>query len=103
MRYGMFREDVLQPDGTFKRVRRRVLLGAVSSLSERAAWKLFQPHLDRVNAAARTPPKSVLILDSFVKEWRTNVAVNLKQSTTRAAESHLRAQHLAKVGRSTAD
>src|SRR6516164_11016692 len=58
MRYGMFREDVLQPDGTFKRVRRRVLLGPVSCLSERAAWKLFQPHLDRVNAAAKMSPKS---------------------------------------------
>jgi integrase len=98
MRYGMFREDVLQPDGTFKRVRRRVLLGPVSSLSERAAWKLLQPHLDRVNAAAKLPLKSGLTLDSFVEEWRTNVAVNLKGSTTRAAESHLRAHILPKLG-----
>src|SRR5580658_9215633 len=43
-RYGMYREDVLQSDGTFKRVRRCVLLGPVSSLSGRAAWKLLQPH-----------------------------------------------------------
>jgi integrase len=98
MRYGMFREDELQQDGTFKRVRRRVLLGPVSSLSERAAWKLFQPHLDRANAAARTPPKPGLTLDLFVKEWRTNVAVNLKGSTTRAAESHLRAHIIPKLG-----
>lgn len=98
MRYGMFREDLLQPDGTFKRVRRRVLLGPVSSLSERAAWKLLQPHLDRVNAAAKLPPKSGITLDSFVKEWQTNVAVNLKGSTIRAAESHLRAHILPKLG-----
>ena len=98
MRYGMFREDVLQPDGTFKRVRRRVLLGPVSSLSERAAWKLLQPHLDRVNAAAKLPPKPGITLDSFVKEWRSSVAVNLKGSTTRAAESHLRAHILPKLG-----
>jgi site-specific recombinase XerD len=98
MRYGMFREDALKPDGTFKRVRRRVLLGPVSSLSERAAWKLLQPHLDRVNAAAKLPPKSGITLDSFVKEWRSSVAVNLKGSTTRAAESHLRAHILPKLG-----
>src|SRR5438874_2570887 len=97
-RYGMYREDVLQPDGTFKRVRRCVLLGPVSSMSERAAWKAFQPYLDRVNTAGKVPPKSGMTLETFVKEWRTNVAVNLKSSTTRAGESHLRAHILPKLG-----
>ena len=97
-RYGMYREDVLQSDGTFKRVRRCVLLGPASSLSERAARKQFQPYLDRVNAAAKMPPRSGITLESFVKEWRTNVAVNLKGSTTRTAESHLRAHILPKLG-----
>jgi integrase len=97
-RYGMFREDVLQSNGTFKRVRRCVLLGPVSSMSDRAAWKSFQPYLDRVNIAAKMPPKSGVTLEAFVKEWRTNVAVNLKGGTTRAAESHLRAHILPKLG-----
>jgi integrase len=97
-RYGMFREDVLQPNGTFKRVRRCVLLGLVSSMSDRAAWKAFQPYLDRVNEAAKMSPKSGITLETFVKEWRTNVAVNLKSSTSRAAESHLRAHILPKLG-----
>src|SRR6266851_1378752 len=66
-RYGMYREDVLQTDGTFKRVRRCALLGPVSSVSERAARKLFQPYLDRVNAAAKMPPKSGVTLEDFVK------------------------------------
>ena len=97
-RYGMFREDVLQSNGTFKRVRRCVLLGPASSLSERAAWRAFQPYLDRVNNAAKMPPKSGVTLTQFVEEWRTNVAVNLKSGTTRAAESHLRAHILPKLG-----
>jgi integrase len=97
-RYGMYREDVLQSDGTFKRVQRTVLLGLVSSLSERAAWKQFQPYLDRVNAATKMPPKSGMSLEAFVREWRANVAVNLKGSTTRAAESHLRAHIIPKLG-----
>jgi len=99
--YGMYREDVLQSDGTFKRVRRCVLLGPVSGLSKRAARKLFQPYLDRVNEAAKFPPKAGVTLEKFVGEWRTNVAVNLKASTTRAAESHLRAHILPKLGSRT--
>jgi len=66
-RYGMYRDDVLQSNGTFKRVRRCVLLGPVSSLSERAAWKRFQPYLDRVNAAAKMPSRSGITLEAFVK------------------------------------
>lgn len=97
-RCGVYREDVLQPNGTFKRMQRCVVLGPVSSLSERAAWKLFQPYLDRVNAAGKLPPKSGMTLETFVKEWRTSVAVNLKGSTTRAAESHLRAHIIPKLG-----
>jgi integrase len=100
-RYGMYREDVLKSDGTVKRVRRCVLLGPVNTLSERAAWKVFQPYLDRVNDAAKMPSKSGVTLEAFVKEWRTNVAVNLKASTVRAAESHLRAHILPKLGSHT--
>jgi hypothetical protein len=48
MRCGIYREDVLQTSGAFKRVQRCVVLGQVSGVSERAAWKLFQPHLDRL-------------------------------------------------------
>src|SRR5258707_9939965 len=98
MRCGIFREDVLQSNGTFKRVQRREVLGPVSSLSERAAWKVFQPYLDRVNATAKLPPKSGITLIQFVQEWRSSVAVNLKGSTTRAAESHLRAHIIPKLG-----
>jgi integrase len=99
MRCGIFRDDVLQSDGTFKRVQRCVVLGPVKGLSERAAWKLLQPYLERVNAdAVKVPQRSNITLEVFVKEWRINVAVNLKGSTTRAAESHLRAHILPKLG-----
>jgi integrase len=97
-RYGMYREDVLQSDGTFRRVRRCVVLGLVSSLSERSARKMFQPYLDRVNDAAMLPSRSGVTLEEFVTEWRTNVAINLKASTTRTAESHLRAHIVPKLG-----
>ena len=55
---------------------------------------MFQPYLDRVNSAAKMAPKSGMTLEAFVQEWRSGVAVNLKGSTVRAAESHLRAHIL---------
>ena len=53
-----------------------------------------------MNAAAMLPTKSGVTLEEFVKEWRTSVAVNLKASTTRTAESHLRAHIMPKLGSS---
>jgi len=95
----VYRDDVLQTDGTFKREQCWQPLGPVSEQSERAAWKQFQPYLDRVNeAATRLPPKVGLTLSEFAGEWRRDVAVNLKGSTTRAAESHLRAHIIPKLG-----
>jgi integrase len=43
-------------------------------------------------------PRTGVTLAEFVKEWRRTVAVNLKGSTTRAAESHLRAHIIPKLG-----
>jgi integrase len=97
---GIFREDVQQPTGKIKRVQRCVTLGLVRKTSRRAAEKLFQPHLDRVNAdAINLPPKSGTTLESFVnKKWLPKVAVNLKPSTVRAAKSHLRTHIIPKLG-----
>ncbi len=95
---GVFREDRVQADGSRKRVQRTVVLGSVSELSRRAASKVFQPHLDRVNNEVIVPPKSGVTLNTFVREWRSGVAVNLKGSTVRAMESHLRAHILPKLG-----
>jgi integrase len=97
--YGVYRADVLRADGTFVREQCWQPLGLVSDQSERAAWRQLQPYLDRVNdAAVKMPPKSGMTLAEFVEEWRQTVAVNLKGSTTRAAESHLRAHIIPKLG-----
>ena len=98
---GMYREDILLEDGTIHRMRRTVRLGSVANLSERRAWASFQPYLDRVNSAVKLPPKSGMTLETFVQEWRSNVAVNLKASTVRAANSHLRAHILPQLGKLT--
>jgi integrase len=97
--YGVYRADVIQGDGTFKREQCWQPLGQVDEQSKRAAWCQFQPYLDKVNEAAkRLPQKSGLTLSDYVQEWRRDVAVNLKGSTARAAESHLRAHIIPKLG-----
>jgi len=40
-----------------------------------------------------------ITLEGFAAEWRSTIAVNLKASTVRAAESHLPAHILPKLGR----
>ena len=97
--YGIYRTDVLQSDGIFKREQCWQPFGLVKQQSERSAWKQFQPYLDLVNdAAKKLPPRTGLTLAKFVEEWRRDVAVNLKGSTNRAAESHLRAHINPKLG-----
>jgi integrase len=98
-RCGLYREDVLQPDGTIRRMRRTVRLGPVNRLSERAAWAKFQPYLDRVNSTTQAPRKSGKTLEEFAEEWLSKVAVNLKASTIRAAESHLRTHVCPRLGK----
>jgi integrase len=96
--YGIYREDVLQSNGTFRRVQRWVPLGFVSEMSVRAACKALQPYLDRVNQANQSKPKTGITLADFLQEWRASVAANLKGSTVRAVESHFRAHILPKLG-----
>src|SRR5258708_13384867 len=80
-------------------MRNTVKLGPATKLSERAAWAKFQPYLDRVNSTTALPRKSGMTLEAFAKEWRSTIAVNLKDSTVRAAESHLRTHIIPKMGK----
>lgn len=65
-------------------------------MSRRAALAALQPYLDAVNVAPAPAPRKVgKIFSDAVQEWREQIAVNLKPSTVRAAESHL-SQHIVK-------
>jgi hypothetical protein len=70
----VYRVDVLQADGTFRRHQSWQPLGLVTEQSKRTAWRQFQPFLERVNdAAVKVPLKAGLTLEEFVKEWRASV------------------------------
>ena len=87
---GMWRVDMMGPDGILKREQRsKTFVG----LSERAARAAFQPILDSVNAsngATHPVPKNTKTLKSLIAEWRDQIAGTLKLSSRKAAESHLR-------------
>lgn len=70
-------------------------------MSERAARAAFQPILDVVNKAsgAVAPvPKGAATLNSLIIEWREQVAKDLKPSTQKATESHLRCHIIPSLG-----
>lgn len=87
--YGVYRADILQADGVFAREQCWQPLGLVHEQSEHAAWRQFQPYLDRVNDAARKfLSRAGLTLAEFVKEWRRDVAVNLR-AARRERQNHI--------------
>src|ERR1700674_5257353 len=70
---GMWRVDMIQPDGSLRREQRSK---AFVGLSERGARAKFQPILDAVNAANHaTPPvpKSTASLGKLVADWREQI------------------------------
>jgi len=64
-----------------------------SLVSQRTAYAALQPYLDAVNVAPAPTPRVGKTLSSVVGEWREQIAVNLKPSTVRAAESHSQTAH----------
>jgi hypothetical protein len=93
-----FREDCTQPDGSFKRTQRKVVLGLVRTMNKSEAYTVAQPDLEAVNLTVASGSKAGKTLRSFVAEWELSVAPTLKPSTVRAAKSHLRAHILPALG-----
>lgn len=87
---GRWREDVVEPDGTTRRVERSVVLGTITDLRTlKNAQRAFEPFLAKVNAVDYRPGKFAKIGD-FAKVWEREVLAHKKPSSVKAAESHLR-------------
>ena len=99
MWYGRYREDVVGEDGERKRVRRNVLLG---SKKEYPTQRLAERALDRLLFRINDPgyrPSRVATVAEFAERWREQVLSQLKPSTKKAAESHLGAYIIPRLGR----
>ena len=97
---GRWREDVIQPDGTIKRVSKKLVLGEVSELKTlRIAKRLLDPILARINSFDYRPSKFIS-LEKFADIWEPSVLLQQKPSSVKAAQSHLKTYlrtHLGKV------
>jgi integrase len=97
---GRWREDVIQTDGSIERVERSIVLGEVSELkTARIAKRLLDPILARINSFDYRPSKFISV-EKFADTWETQVLLQQKPSSVKAAQSHLKTyvrKHLGKV------
>jgi integrase len=95
---GSWREDVMQLDGTIKRIERSIVVGSLKTYpTKRLAIRALNMHLLRVNSPAYRPGK-VATLSEFAEIWKVQVLVNRKPSTIRCTDSHLRHHIIPQLG-----
>ncbi len=78
-----WRENVLQPDGSVRRVQRAETLGPVSKITRQQARAFLQDKAATINLRQRRP-YATISLEEFVRAvWRPNAALALKKSTVK--------------------
>lgn len=96
---GRWREDVVEADGTVRRVERSQVLGTKRELpTKRLAERRMELKLTRINSPDYRPGRMATLQD-FAGKWRVEVLAQRKPSSVRAAESHLKTHILPQLGR----
>ena len=97
MWYGRFREDVIA-DGRVQRIRRNVPLGSKKEYpTQRLAERALDQPLFRINDPAYRPSRIATVAE-FAETWKQQVLSQRKASTKKAAESHLGAYIIPRLG-----
>jgi integrase len=78
-----WREDVLQLDGTVRRIQRAETLGPVSKIKPKKARATLQNRVDTANQGQRRPQATMTLADFVRVEWRPNAELALKKSSVR--------------------
>src|SRR5215472_12367293 len=98
MWYGRYREDVSE-GGKVRRVRRNVLLGSKKEYpTQRLAQRALDRLLSRINDPGYRPSRTAIVAE-FAESWKQKVLSQRKASTRKAAESHLRAYIIPRLGK----
>lgn len=96
---GRYREDIVEQSGSVRRIRHSIVLGTKSELpTKRLAQRRLELVLSRINAPEYRPGR-VATVGEFAERWKTEVLVQRKPSTVRAANAHLRCHILPQLGR----
>jgi integrase len=78
-----WREDVLQPDGSVKRIQRAESLGPTNRMTRQQARAVLQDRMGTMDLSQRRP-QATRTLEEFVRvEWRPNAPLALKKSTVK--------------------
>jgi integrase len=90
---GRYREDVVLPDGTVKRVKRSVVLGDTKQYpTRRLALRVLEAVLSAVNSLAYRPQPTATF-DQIAAKWEATVLGQLRPSTAENYRTHIR-KHL---------
>jgi integrase len=100
---GRWREDVITPDGSVRRIEKSTILGTKAELpTRRLATRRLEVLLARVNAPGYRPVR-IATLNAFAERWRLEVLAQHKPSSRHAAESHLKVHILPELGEMNLD
>jgi hypothetical protein len=94
-----WREDVIAPDGTVKRVLRFAVLGSTSEINGRKeARDILRAKLRPINQGRRRP-QSTMTVEQFVDEmWKPGVMPTLRSGSSRYYDIQLRCHVLPAFG-----
>ncbi len=96
---GRWREDIVQQDGTIRRIHRSAVLGTKAEiLTKRIAQRRLELTLGPINSPDYRPGRLATVED-FSEKWRREVLSQRKLSTVQAAVSHLRCHINPQLGR----
>lgn len=94
-----WREDVVQQDGTVRRVERSEVLATRKELpTKHLAERVLEEKMGRVNSPGYRPVRLATVQE-FSDRWKKEVLLHYKPSTVRAAMSHLRNHILPQLGK----
>jgi integrase len=84
-----WREDLLMPDGSAKRVLRAETLGPVRKITRQQAKEVLAKRLGPLNLGQRRP-QAIMTLADFVRtEWKPNAELALKKKSVKYYEAQL--------------
>jgi len=96
---GMWREDVINPDGSVQRVRKSEILGTVKEYkTKHLAQRAFEQRLSEVNSLTYKP-RPTATFSEFAERWQRDVLSQHKRSTQAADRSRLRKHLIPDLGK----
>jgi integrase len=93
-----WRENVLQPDGSVRRILRAETLGPVSKITRQQARDILQQRLGPLNLGQVRPQSAMTFADFVQTEWKPNAGLALKRSSVRYYQSQLGTRILPVLG-----